>query len=220
MILTIISIQVNPRCYKCEVTSYYLSNLECNNNNLTNLDVTKNTALLSLHCDNNGLTSLDVSKNEVLMELCCNNNKLTSLDVSNNAGLRWLNCADNNLTSLDVNNCTNLEDLSAQNNEFSISSPFDLATLSGSFDVSKASSWRGGTVNGTILLATEDMVLYDYDCGTGFTRQFKLIVVCSVITESVWPFVWFRSTDLLQLISLLFSLILDNRVRILSIRWR
>ena len=24
MILSIISIQVNPRCYKCEVTSYYL----------------------------------------------------------------------------------------------------------------------------------------------------------------------------------------------------
>ena len=59
-------------------------------------------ALESLLCDNNQLTSLDVSKNTALNDLCCNNNQLTSLDVSKNTALERLHCYNNQLTSLDV----------------------------------------------------------------------------------------------------------------------
>jgi Leucine-rich repeat (LRR) protein len=71
-------------------------------NQLTSLDVSKNTALTGLMCENNQLTSIDVSKNTALFVLHCNNNQLTSLDVSKNTELLWLWCHSNQLTSLDL----------------------------------------------------------------------------------------------------------------------
>ena len=53
-----------------------LTELQCDNNDLTTLDVSKNTALTKLQCYYNQLTSLDVSKNTALTELQCNNNQL------------------------------------------------------------------------------------------------------------------------------------------------
>ena len=89
----------------------YLSKLYCSYNQLTSLDVSKNTSLDFLICFNNQLTSLDVSKNKVLSSLECNNNQLTSLDVSKNPLLGNLECAYNQLTSLDVSNNTELHTL-------------------------------------------------------------------------------------------------------------
>ena len=40
------------------------------------------TALTFLQCDNNQLTSLDLSQNKALTNLQCGNNQLTSLDLS------------------------------------------------------------------------------------------------------------------------------------------
>jgi hypothetical protein len=50
-------------------------------NELTELDVCKDTTLQSLSCSDNHLTALDVSKNIALVQLYCNNNKLTFLKV-------------------------------------------------------------------------------------------------------------------------------------------
>ncbi len=86
-------------------------------NQLTSLDVSKNTALTALYCSYNQLTSLDVSKNTVLTDLWCNNNQLTSLDVSKNTALTLLWCNNNQLTSLDVSRNTVLTDLNCQNNQ-------------------------------------------------------------------------------------------------------
>ena len=61
-----------------------LVNLSCSHNQLTSLDVSKNTALTNLDCSYNQLTSLDVSKNTALEVLHCYDNLLTSLDVSKN----------------------------------------------------------------------------------------------------------------------------------------
>ena len=74
------------------------------------------TALEDLYCDRNNLTSLDVSKNTKLMSLSCANNKLTSLNVSGCAELLSLYCSDNRLTSLDVSGCTELQYLYCCNN--------------------------------------------------------------------------------------------------------
>jgi Leucine-rich repeat (LRR) protein len=62
--------------------------------------------LTELDCSFNQLTSLDVSKN-TLMILSCQSNLLTSLDVSQNTDLVKLECYDNELTSLDVRNGNN-----------------------------------------------------------------------------------------------------------------
>ena len=81
-----------------------LERLECNNNQLTSLDVSSCTTLQLLNCNNNQLTSLDVSNNPALRLFSCYGNQLTSLDVSNNPMLEELSCWDNQLTSIDISN--------------------------------------------------------------------------------------------------------------------
>ena len=95
-----------------------LTYLDCSSNNqLTSLDVSKNTALTYLDCAGNlQLTTLDVSKNTALTELVCDNNQLTSLDVSNNTALKKLYCWSNQLTILDVSNNTALTALWCSSN--------------------------------------------------------------------------------------------------------
>ena len=99
--------------------SYFtaLETLYCDHNQLTSLDVSKNTELMGLNCDNNQLTSLDLSKNTKLDWLFCVNNQLTSLDVSKNTKLGWFYCNNNQLTSLDVSKNTELSYLYCNNNQ-------------------------------------------------------------------------------------------------------
>lgn len=94
-----------------------LEKLDCKNNNLTRLDVSKNTKLTKLYCEFNQLTSLDLSKNTALTELNCQVNQLTSLDLSKNTALTKLDCALNPLTSLDVSNNTALTYLDCNYNQ-------------------------------------------------------------------------------------------------------
>ena len=104
-------------CYNNQLTTLDVSKnteltyLYCEYNNLTTLDVSKNTALEYLHCYNNQLTTLDVSKNTALKELYCYNNQLTTLDVSKNTALIKLYCYNNQLTTLDVSENTALTNL-------------------------------------------------------------------------------------------------------------
>jgi hypothetical protein len=95
-----------------------LTTLDCGDNQLTALDVSKNTGLTYLYCDDNQLTSLDVRKNTGLTEFGCYGNQLTSLDVSKNTGLTTLGCYNNQLTSLDASGNTKLTDLWCHNNQF------------------------------------------------------------------------------------------------------
>ena len=74
-----------------------LVNLDCSGNQLTSLDVSKNTALTELDCQNNLLSNLDVSKNTALTRLFCSGNQLTSLDVSKDAALTELFCYRNRI---------------------------------------------------------------------------------------------------------------------------
>ena len=90
--------------------------IDCSGYNLTQLDVSKNTALEDLLCSENNLTQLDVSKNTALEHLDCSENNLTQLDVSKNIYLRGLACFENNLTQLDVSKNTVLEKLACQQN--------------------------------------------------------------------------------------------------------
>ena len=93
-----------------------LEYLECEDNQLTNLDVSKNTALEYLNYSCNKLTSLDVSKNTALEYLDCGSNQITNLDVSKNTALEYLNCSYNKLTNLDVSKNTALERLTCYTN--------------------------------------------------------------------------------------------------------
>ena len=94
-----------------------LEDLRCDNNQLTALDVTKNTALRNLRCYDNKLTTLDVTKNMALTILSCGNNQLTALDVTKNTALTILSCGYNQLTALNVSKCTALVGLQCNNNQ-------------------------------------------------------------------------------------------------------
>ena len=94
-----------------------LETLKCWDNELTALDVSKNTKLTRLSCWKNKLTALDVSKNTELTRLYCGSNKLTALDVSKNTKLEMLDCESDSLlssmrlTELDVSQNTALKEL-------------------------------------------------------------------------------------------------------------
>jgi hypothetical protein len=91
--------------------------LDCYGNQLTTLDVTKNTALDYLWCSDNQLTALDVTKNTALDYLDCYGNKLSALDVSQNTALTGLVCFNNELTALDVSKSTALTKLWCYGNQ-------------------------------------------------------------------------------------------------------
>ena len=159
-----------------------LTDLNCINTQRTSLDVSKNTALTSLLCGDNQLTSLDVSANTALTSLLCAKNQLTSLDVSKNTALTDLDCRWNQLTSLDLSANTKLSfsHCSTNDNTYRLtldeSRTLDLTTLPGSFDVTKASYWSGGTVADTVLTVDggAEQVTYSYACGNDITAYFTL----------------------------------------------
>ena len=97
-----------------------LTELDCNNNNLTSLDISQNTSLNLLYCANNQLTSLDINAATALNVVQCQNNDLTSLDVSTNTALNTLYCQYNQLTSLDVSTNTALTILHCYLNQLTI----------------------------------------------------------------------------------------------------
>ena len=94
-----------------------LTYLYCFNNQLTTLDVSQNTALTFLRCEYNQLTSLDVSTNTALTYFYCDNNQLTVLDVSVNTSLGRLSCSNNQLTSLDASQLNILTEIACYNNQ-------------------------------------------------------------------------------------------------------
>ena len=99
-----------------------LETLKCWDNELTGLDLSKNTALKNLQCSNSKLQSLDLSQNPNLTQLYCGRNPLTTLDLSKNAKLKVLNCSGfanrrTKLTELDLSKNTALESLDCSINE-------------------------------------------------------------------------------------------------------
>ena len=207
---------IELRCDSNNLTALNLSNntnlthLWCDSNNLTALDVSNNTKLVSLSCTSNALNALEVNKNTELMELHCASNNLSTLDVSSNTKLTALYCFSNNLTTLDVSNNTSLSHLSCFKNDLTaldlrnhtdlflscddntyaivlVGSTFDLNTLPGNFDASKASNWTNATVDGNTLTVTDSKanITYTYDLGNGKTEIFTLVPSSCELTEEM-----------------------------------
>lgn len=88
-----------------------LTDLYCEYNQLTTLDVSTCKELECLYCYCNQLTTLDVGTCALLRYLHCEINKLTALDVTACTGLLSLDCYENSLTTLDIGSCTGITDL-------------------------------------------------------------------------------------------------------------
>ncbi|MFB9107828.1 T9SS type A sorting domain-containing protein [Flavobacterium gyeonganense] len=96
-----------------------LQELICHTNQLTDLDISKNTALTHLDCSSNQLSNLDISERLELTKLNCKSNKLTTLDVSQNVLLTDLNCSSNLISDLNLSENINLSTLSCNDNKLS-----------------------------------------------------------------------------------------------------
>ncbi|MCR4671391.1 MAG: S-layer homology domain-containing protein [Saccharofermentans sp.] len=90
--------------------------LECNNNRLQSLDVSKNTKLKKLYCGNNVLTELDISQNKELQVLDCSFARLRKLDTSANDKLWKLYISHNYLEELDLSKNTELKEFKCEGN--------------------------------------------------------------------------------------------------------
>ena len=94
-----------------------LEKLSCSVNDITELDLSRNTKLKYLDCSYNELTMLNISNNVLLDTVYCNGNNLSELDVSNNTALIYLDCYDNKLTKLDVTKNSALVQLDFDRNQ-------------------------------------------------------------------------------------------------------
>ena len=94
-----------------------LTYLACGNNQLTSLNVRGCTALTELYCEDNKLTTLDVSGCSSLTQLLCNYNRLSSLNVKGCNALTGLYCENNQLTALNVSSCAALEGIGCSANK-------------------------------------------------------------------------------------------------------
>lgn len=87
----------------------------CGGNNLTELDASPLTHLISLGCQNNSLSSLNVANLVELNYLYFSGNHITSINLQTNSGLISLWCADNLLEELNL--CgTNVRFMTCENN--------------------------------------------------------------------------------------------------------
>ncbi|MBO4461081.1 MAG: S-layer homology domain-containing protein [Clostridiales bacterium] len=115
-----------------------LMNLNCSNNYLMTLDLSKNTKLKTLDCSINNIATLDIDKNKELVTIDCSDNQIVDLratkkmsnletlichtnrvalaDFSKNANLKTLDCRDNMIQSLDLSKNANLEKLLCTDN--------------------------------------------------------------------------------------------------------
>lgn len=94
-----------------------LTELDCGNNSIQNLDLRQNPKLRKLICNKNQLTHLNLSKNPDIYYLNCSDNQLEQLDVSHLKELVLLDCSDNNLAQLDVKNSIFLVTLNCSANQ-------------------------------------------------------------------------------------------------------
>jgi len=119
-----------------------LTNLNCMNNDIVELDLTGLTQLDTVWARNNDISTVDISScpNLILIELANNNldsidvsnnlnlenlalagatkSKFKNLDLSNNSKLKSLSIGNNNMTELDISHCPNLLLISGANNNF------------------------------------------------------------------------------------------------------
>lgn len=89
--------------------------LKCSGNKLSAIDVTGCKELTHLFCTGQ-LTELDVTQNPNMVELKCSFNKLKQLDISKNTMLKIFWCNSNSLTELDIRVNIAIEDFSCLNN--------------------------------------------------------------------------------------------------------
>lgn len=103
--------------------------LQCDNNQISNLDISNITAITDLICNNNIINTLIINGATNLQNLYCQSNQLPILNANNLTNLLTIDCSDNKLTSIALNNLNNLQSLTCNNNSISSLYLDDLISL-------------------------------------------------------------------------------------------
>ena len=131
-----------------------ITELDCEDNQLTAIDVKGCPALKVLVCPLNKLTELNVQGLTALREVDARKNEITKLNVKGCTALWSLDVDTNKLTELDVKGCTSLAKLYCGHNNFT---NFDLK----SYNVKTLSCGGNGFTN----LEVKGTTLVDLYCG-------------------------------------------------------
>ena len=161
-----------------------LTELNCGDNLLTELDVGTNSSLTVLNCEANHLTALDVSKNTELTLLSCSNNQLTSLNVNNGNALKTIECYNNKLESFDVINNTALTTLDCHKNQ--------LAAL----DVSKNTALTQLSCDGNKLNSLD---VSNHTALTKLTCENNLLTSINISNNTALSVLWCSNNQLATL---------------------
>lgn len=102
-----------------------LQTLECQNNAISELDVSFNDDLVTLKCDNNKIQALDMTGCDDLEYLYAGKNELVSADLRGLPEIKVADLSDNNLTSVNVQGCGKMTTLYINGNRLTSA---DIAT--------------------------------------------------------------------------------------------
>ncbi len=91
--------------------------IDAEDNELTTVDLSSNTALIWVDLNSNDLTEVDFSNNTNLETLIIGSNNLSALDLSNLSNLKVLNCGNMSMNGLNITNCSQLEELNCSINQ-------------------------------------------------------------------------------------------------------
>lgn len=94
-----------------------LEKLNCSENMIEKLDISKNKNLKVLVCEDNYIKKLDVSKNKKLKRLYCGKNNLKKIDISKNRNLQGLDASRNQISKINISKNTKLRFLDIGDNK-------------------------------------------------------------------------------------------------------
>ncbi len=130
-----------------------MTKLECYDNDLKSLDLSRNNHLFTIDCHKNQLESLTLGEQTCLRTLFCYDNQLTELNVTGCPALCGIRCHINHLTYLNVSNCPSLcEELKGDRNRDE--EGYDYFRLPGIFIVDPFVKVEGA--DGVISYPTDD----------------------------------------------------------------
>lgn len=108
-----------------------LSKVDCSGNKLTELVLPHHATVYEVLCDDNQLTDIDVTGLTGLNELSCHGNKLTALNLSQLPKLESVYAYDNQISTVNFSECSSLSTLNLANNKLASINLESLAALEG-----------------------------------------------------------------------------------------
>lgn len=122
--VTVLNLDGNPLVETGKLTSLKgievfrnLRELNCKSNELSELDLSKNSGLRTVMVENNRLRTLVLPAGDDDLEILeCGKNELTGLDLSGLGGLTRVDCSENRLTVLNIAGCGELMTLYCNDN--------------------------------------------------------------------------------------------------------